>query len=344
MIDYLSIRRLEEILQKMRRLRVGVVGDFTLDGYWYADMTRSELSRETPLFSRPVVRERYTCGGAANVAWNLSALQPSEVHAFTVIGDDWRGDLLSQALREVGVPIRDAVTSRDWSTPFFGKVILSAYGPQQEDARVDFINDHPLPVESEEELLAHLENSLPELDALVIADYHDAGVITARILERLNQLSRLGIPRLVTVDSRQRIGSFRDMVRKPNQQEAAAWLFPGRAPGLIGLEEFAEAGLHPQIDCGCPLFITLAERGCLVLAGGESHLVPVVPVSPPLDTVGAGDSFLSALTLALAAGATALEAAQLGHLAAAVTVKKLGITGAAAPDEIIKIREMMKPA
>ena len=51
----------------MRPLRVGVVGDFTLDGYWFADMTRSALSRETPLFPRPVVREHYSCGGAANV-------------------------------------------------------------------------------------------------------------------------------------------------------------------------------------------------------------------------------------------------------------------------------------
>jgi sugar/nucleoside kinase (ribokinase family) len=62
-------------------------------------------------------------------------------------------------------------------------------------------------------------------------------------------------------------------------------------------------------------------------------------VPPPVDTVGAGDTFLSALTLALAAGASAVEAAALGHLAAAVTIRKLGITGAASPTEILEAYE-----
>ena len=91
--------RLSEILSAIPALRVGVVGDLTLDGYWFADMTRSVISRETPLFPRPVVREQYSCGGAANVAWNLSALRPAETRAFTVFGRDWRGELLLHALQ-----------------------------------------------------------------------------------------------------------------------------------------------------------------------------------------------------------------------------------------------------
>jgi sugar/nucleoside kinase (ribokinase family) len=95
------------------------------------------------------------------------------------------------------------------------------------------------------------------------------------------------------------------------------------------------------VDCGCPLFITLGKDGCLVFEGGESHLVPSIPVEPPLDPVGAGDSFLAGLSAALAVKAGPLEAARLGHLAAAVTIKKLGITGAASPEEIITVSEMM---
>jgi bifunctional ADP-heptose synthase (sugar kinase/adenylyltransferase) len=119
------MERLREILHAARGLKVGVVGDFTLDGYWFADMTRAAISRETPLFPRPVVRERYTCGGAANVAWNLAALGVANVRAFTVIGQDWRGAVLRQVLREAGVDTRDVLETTGWATPFFGKVIGS---------------------------------------------------------------------------------------------------------------------------------------------------------------------------------------------------------------------------
>jgi rfaE bifunctional protein kinase chain/domain len=332
-----SLTRLNEILEGLKTLRVGIVGDLTLDGYWFADMTRSVLSRETPLFPRPVVREQYSCGGAANVAWNLAALNPAQTRAFTVFGRDWRGELLQQALRDVGVKTEQVLIDPEWTTPFYGKVMLQSGRLQQEDARLDFINTTALSPESEEELLARVEAALPELDALVIADYQEVGVITRRVLDGLNDLAAR-YPRVVfAVDSRERIGQFWGMVRKPNDIEAARWLFPERAPGLVGFEELAEAGLHPQVDCGCPLIITMGEKGCLVLDGGESHLVPALKVALPIDTVGAGDTFLSALTLALAGGSTAVEAAAMGHLAAAVTIRKLGITGAASVEEIREV-------
>ncbi len=333
----LPLPRLESLLAGAQKLRVAVIGDFTLDGYWTADMTRSELSRETPLFPRPVVGERYSCGGAANVAWSLASLHPAEVRGFTVLGDDWRGDLLRKALRSAGVDPRDAISAPDWITPFYGKVLLSAGGLRQEDARVDFINTTTLSLESEQTLLARVEAALPDLDALVVADYQDVGVITPGVLEGLNQMAAHAGKTLFTVDSRRRIGQFAGMIRTPNQIEAAHWLFPDRAPDLVRLQDFAEAALYPQVDCGCPLFITLGERGCLVLSGGESHLAPAVQVPPPVDPVGAGDTFLAAVSIALAAGADPLEAARFGHLAAAVTVRKLGITGAASPEEILEL-------
>lgn len=335
----LSLSRLNELLAAIRPLRVGVIGDFTLDGYWLADMTRSVISRETPLYPRPVIREHYSCGGAANVAWNLAALRVAQVRAFTVLGADWRGDVLRRLLADAGIEAASAITAEGWSTPFFGKVLLAAEKLKQEDARLDFVNENALSLKDEEELLTRLEASLPELDAVVVADYQANGVITPGVLDALNEMAARSGDVVFTVDSRESIGAFRDMVRKPNLLEAARWLFPGRAPAQVSLEDFAGAALHPQVDCGCPLFITLGEQGCLVIADGESHLVPAAPVAPPLDTVGAGDSFLSAMTAALAAGASAVEAAQLGHLASAVTIHKLGITGTASPDEILELAQ-----
>jgi len=85
------------------------------------------------------------------------------------------------------------------------------------------------------------------------------------------------------------------------------------------------------------VFVTRGEHGCVVRDEGGLHKVPAVPVEPPIDSVGAGDSMLAAIAAALAVGSHPLAAARLGALAAAVTVKKLFQTGTAAPDEILAV-------
>jgi sugar/nucleoside kinase (ribokinase family) len=83
--------------------------------------------------------------------------------------------------------------------------------------------------------------------------------------------------------------------------------------------------------------ITLGEHGCLLCQPSGPVQLPAVPVPPPLDTVGAGDSFLAGLAAGLGARAAADESAQLAILAAGVTVRKLHVTGTATPAEIIDI-------
>ena len=83
-----------------------------------------------------------------------------------------------------------------------------------------------------------------------------------------------------------------------------------------------------------PVFLTLSEAGVLVCAQGETQHIPAGPTTPPLDPVGAGDTFIAALGAALASGATPQEAGTLATLAAAVTVEKLNQTGTASPEEI----------
>ena len=97
----------------------GCCGDFVLDGYWYADMTRAQLSRETPLYNRPVVAETYSPGGAANVAWNLADLGVGEVHAISVLGKDWRGSLLEGNFPAFGDPVRSTCSRGRFGKPHF---------------------------------------------------------------------------------------------------------------------------------------------------------------------------------------------------------------------------------
>ena len=334
---FLSRNRLLELLDSMCEISVGVVGDFTLDAYWYADMTRSQLSRETPLYPRPVVRETYSPGGAANVAWNLADLGVGKVEAFTTLGYDWRGVLFTEVLQKAGISIQNCVYQKDRFTPLYGKVILMNQHIMQEDPRLDFINLSPPPENVELELLQRISTKVSDLDALVVADYQPNGIFSTLFRNRLNEIANNNPDLVCVADSREAIGSYPAMILKPNEIEASRFLFPNREPDSLASTELISACLALHQKNGKSIVITQAEKGCLLFSQGQFIRIPAVLVLPPIDSVGAGDTFVACLSAALAVGASPKEAAALANLASAVTIRILHITGTASPQSILEL-------
>jgi rfaE bifunctional protein kinase chain/domain len=327
---------LKALLTAISKLHVGVVGDLGLDAYWYADMTISHLSRETPHFPRPILRESYSPGAGANVADNLVALGVAGAPVISVLGSDWRGEILQRVMAERGIEIDRLLISPDRSTTTFIKPILEGYDSQQEDARIDFENVHPLTEDLEMRLIEVVTRAMEELDALIVADQLDVnGVISPRVRDALNELAGAAGDKVVVVDSRQHIGLFRHMVLKPNWAEAMAVTAPEVDPRQVGRSEICRSGRDLSTTTGLPVVVTLSGDGVMICEAGGCHPIAAGPVRPPLDPVGAGDTFIAALTASLAAGATPYEAGAVANLAAAVTVEKLNITGATTPDELL---------
>ncbi|NLG25893.1 MAG: sugar kinase [Clostridiales bacterium] len=318
--------RLREILQKIAGLRVALLGDVCLDAYWVADMTRSELSRETPHFPLPIVRERFSPGAGGNAAANLAALGPQSVAVFGEIGDDWRGDCLVRAFRGLGIAPEGLKKSPGRFTQAYVKPMKVGYaGDEVEDARLDFQNFAQPPADTEEFLIEGLAAAAQSLDALCVSDQFAFGCLTPRVRALVCDLADQGLT--VVVDSRDRIAEYRRAWLKPNDLECS------RAAGIA---DPIEAAHELSRRNGSGVCVTLGPGGCACLApGGEPILVPAPPARPPLDTVGAGDCFLSAFACGLAAGCQPAEAAALANLASGVVVQKLGVTGTASPDEIL---------
>ena len=136
---------LRTALERMDHARVALIGDLCLDAYWYADMRLSELSRETPNFPLPVVSEKYSPGGAGNVACNMAALRPEKLCVVGAVGADWRGDILLKCLRENGVNTSLILQSPDVVTNTYIKPMrMGISDVVYEDARIDFENRSPL--------------------------------------------------------------------------------------------------------------------------------------------------------------------------------------------------------
>lgn len=101
----------DDLLRAIRPLRVAVIGDFCLDVYLALDPAAAERSVETGLPTRPVAEQRYSLGGAGNVAANLRALGCREVRAYGVIGADPYGAEMARILRGAGIDADDLGTA-----------------------------------------------------------------------------------------------------------------------------------------------------------------------------------------------------------------------------------------
>ncbi|MBQ6266749.1 MAG: sugar kinase [Clostridia bacterium] len=322
----MNLNELTQILQAIRTVRVSMIGDLCLDAYWLADMKKSRLSRETPHYPLPVTQERYALGGGGNVAANLAALGVGNVRALSVVGKDWRAYVMRGCLSEAGIDDQGVLTDDSRITPCYCKPLRAGISDVvYEDPRLDFENDATLSAETEEQLLQALDDAAAGSDILAVCDQLTFGVITPNIRERLCEIAKK-MP--VIVDSRDRIALYRHAIVKPNDVEAAA------ATGVRQNEPEA-ATLRLSEKNGAPAIVTVGADGAIWCAQGQAVRVPAVKTAPPVDPVGAGDTFLAAFCAAYAAGVDGPQAVAFANLACAVTVKKIGMTGTASPEELL---------
>jgi rfaE bifunctional protein kinase chain/domain len=335
----LNTARLEQILEQIPRLTVGVLGDLFLDRYLDIDASLTEPSLETDLDAYQVIEVRPYPGAAGTVINNLVALGVKRVCAISVIGDDGEGFELRRALDDLKIVDRTRVFAVEKRrTPTYTKPMLQEKGkPAHELNRLDIKNRSLLQADSESLVCRALDEVWKQLDALVVSDQvseAECGVVTTRVRERLAELGEAKPGKIVLADSRERIGLFHSVYVKPNQTECVLAV-GGTATNLHSVETCTEELARRT---GRPLFCTCGERGIYVVdprpESLRTVLVPAYPVKGPIDTVGAGDSTNAALICALAAGSNLEEAAAFGNLVASITIQQIGTTGTASPKQI----------
>ena len=327
--------RAEKILERARDLTVVVTGDVCLDAYWSVDMRLSELSRETPHYSQPVVDERYSPGGGGNVAVSLKTLGTGNVRVATVFGDDWRGRLLIDILGKMGIDCSKTFLSPAWTTTAFIKPMLRGFEEQtmQEAARFDFVNE----ADSNEALL---NEWLPQLDeaakgagAVIVMDQVAPNLVTKSAAQRIVELSRDHKETTFLVDSRYKTEAFAGLWLKGNDREVSN---AAKALGAESKDPLTAASALARA-AKSPVTMTAGEAGAVVVAGPDAKpvRVPTKPVTGPMDICGAGDAFTAAFILGIAAGATPEEAAGLGNASARYSVQQIGRTGNPKPEDLL---------
>ena len=338
-----AVLRLRRAIPRMRGKRVGVLGDLMLDRYLWG--TASRLSPEAAVPVVDFVEQSECLGGAGNVAANIAGLG-AQVEAFGVVGNDEAGRALQKCLGTASIVHRGVVADSRRVTTVKTRIIAR----HQQVVRVDRERREALRTETEEKLLRTLFTALKQLDALVLSDY-DKGLITDAFADRvLSACHRLRVPVFVKPKT-SRLYAYRGArVIVCNAKEAGFFV----TRSLVDEKSVEEAGRALLAHFGCSaVVITRGEKGMSLFEEtsprhlqipatsfevtyarvGQSGVERGATGRQVFDVTGAGDTVLSVLSLAVAAGASLPDAAVLANTAAGVVVGKLG-TASVGPEEL----------
>jgi D-beta-D-heptose 7-phosphate kinase/D-beta-D-heptose 1-phosphate adenosyltransferase len=308
--------RIDAIARRFAQLHAVVIGEAMLDRYSTGHGRR--ICPEAPV---PVIDGCSTLdypGGAANAAANLAALGAS-VTFMSVRGDDSEGEALAAVLRERRVNVDHLIASPRRQTLSKHRVCAG------DQMLLRFDQGTTAPVEGDDagRLVAELNRVAENADVIVVSDYN-YGVIAPPVIKLISALSR-DKQKLITLDSR-RLTQFRSVgvtAVKPNYREATELL--GLQPPLTGDRRGQIMPLGPEIlqRTGAQIAaVTLDDEGAVVFERGADPHPTCTRPAPHCKSAGAGDTFMAAFSLALAAGARTTTAADIAAAASAIVVHK----------------------
>ena len=323
--------RVSQLLAAFQAKRLLVIGDLMLDEFLWGKVSR--ISPEAPVPVVEIVKEEYFPGGAANVARNLAEFSRG-VRIMGVTGVCQHAERLKGLLTGEGINVEAVQAHACYQTVVKTRIIAR----QQHVVRIDREKKQRLHAEHAAAALAQLDALLPEIDAIIVEDYGKgmfAQPLATAICERAQRAGKI-----LAVD--------------PNPLNPLAWqhvtvIKPNRA------EAFASAGLpatepveNPTDDAAllevgrvlsgkwdtANLLITLGEHGVLLFRHDAPPYHAPTRAQKVFDVSGAGDTVIALFTLALSAGASPAEAAEIANHASGIVVGKLG-TATVTPDELL---------
>ncbi len=314
--------KFEEIIRQFKHKNILVVGDLILDHYIWGKVRR--ISPEAPVPVVEVERESFLLGGAANVANNIVSLGAGAA-VVGIVGEDMAGEALTDLLRQKGVKCDGIFVS---NRPTTVKTRVIAHNQQvvrfdRED--VKYVAGRVL-----RGVLEHIGSLYRGFDAIIISDYRK-GMISGGMIKSIVEKS--GKKMFIAVDPK--VGHFNFYkgvsVVTPNVAEAAS----GANIEIRDEKTLVRAGRALLKKLGCrAVLVTRGEQGMsLFERNGVSHISTAA--QKVYDVTGAGDTVISAFTLACAAGATMAEASVIANHAAGVVVGEVG-TAVATPEQLME--------
>ena len=316
-VDLLALR---ECVEQFNTKTIVLLGDFVADEFQFGDISR--VSREAPVLILKHGETRILPGGGANAANNLVSLG-ARVIPVTAVGDDAAGDALIAHFRRLRVSVSGIYRVKGWTTPTKARFLAGwTHTVSQQVLRVDYEPKSPLPEAVQKKIRRHLSANVRKADALAVSDY-GFGIATPELvqqsLRRRNTLT-------VALDARYGLHRYAKAgitAATPNEAELEVELHTTIGQNIVELQRAGREALSAmKLES---LLVTRGRHGAALFQGDATfHQIPAHGSDQAIDVTGAGDTVLAAYTLALASGASPLEAAHIANIAGGLVVMKRG--------------------
>lgn len=286
-----------------------------LDCYYWGEVSR--ISPEAPVPVVAIDNEFSRFGGAMNVAHNILTLGGIPL-PIGVIGNDYNGKILRTLMAEL--KINDSFIIIDKERPTTTKTRVIAHN--QHVVRIDKEDLTPINSKIENKIIDVLKKNIKNIDAIILEDYNK-GVLTSRLIEEIINIANES-KKIITVDPKfNNFFSYKNVtVFKPNRKETE---------DVLGIkirtsEDITNAGntLMEKLKAKYVL-LTLGEEGVALFENGKTERKIPTKARKVADVSGAGDTVISTLTIALAAGADIYDAAYLANFAGGLVCEEVGI-------------------
>lgn len=292
-----------------------VVGDVMLDRYWHGPTHRISPEAPVPVVKVDQIEDRP--GGAGNVALNIAALG-APAWLVGVTGDDEAALSLRQRLTAAGVycdfqahPERPTITK------------LRIISRHQQLIRLDF--EEPFETDGEA-MLETVRGLVGQVRVMILSDYGKGALVNHQALIALAR--EAGIPVLADPKGKD-FSIYRGATLiTPNLSEFEAVVGECATEQVLVDKGMA---LIEELDLEA-ILVTRSEQGMTLLVRNEAALHLPARAREVFDVTGAGDTVISTLATALAAGEPLPQAVALSNLAAGIVIGKLGTAAISAPE------------
>lgn len=320
------MNNLEQFSSSLPNQNILIVGDVMVDAYMWGSVTR--ISPEAPVPIVAIEQRERRLGGAANVAFNIRSMGAKPVIC-SVLGNDDEAKEFLQIMYQHDMDKRGILTSDDRLTTVKTRII----GNRMQMLRVDEEITTPLSAADEQALIERIDRIFKTMpvSAVIFQDY-DKGCLTPAVIDHVTELARRkGV--ITTVDPKHRnFKNFHDVTLfKPNLKELKEGLDievdDTTRESLQADLDRAAALLHERQRIGIAL-ITLSAKGVYVCDfRGEKPVSAIIPANTRSvsDVCGAGDTVISVITLALAAGLDAETAVRYANMAGGIVCEEVGV-------------------
>ncbi len=313
-------KKILDNLNKLKEPKILVIGDFAIDEMVFGQTER--ISREAPVLILEHTETKIILGTASNAANNISSLNLGKVGAIGVLGDDYYGKVLINALNEAKINTDFMVVDKERKTTTKTRISGScSQSVTQQIVRIDRQTKTPVTGDVEKKIIENIKKAMPMYDGVILSDYHlgclTQNVITAAI-EEAKKLNKI-----IVADIQKEMEKYKGVTAiTPNQPDTEKFV----SKFIKDDKTLNEAGLElmNKLDLKT-LLITRGENGMAVFEKGKEPVkIPAFNKKEVFDVTGAGDTVVAAFTLALCAGFSAKEAAIIGNTAASIVIRHFG--------------------